>query len=232
YMMKKRYGKLDGGYSCIRKGSFQKRLTRSDIDEHLKVKEDRDISTEVFVSLDDKDVVKNVILRKEKLYFPSRIKRREIEEIIKNQKKEKTNNSLHQDLMKIRKGISFTGWVPYEDRDIETLENDLKNLDEVYKEDDKYYLCEEKAKRINFYILNQSSNFLEGTSVEIVIPKSENYCIMKHIYKKSVTYSYPFISKMQPPTPSFDELGYPNIEINKDGNYRICSEIGNVKHKL
>src|SRR5690606_7923349 len=121
---------------------------------------------------------------------------------------------------------------PYEDRDIETLENDLKNLDEVYKEDDKYYLCEEKANRINFYILNQSSNFLVGTSVEIVIPKSENYCIMKHIYKKSVTYSYLFISKMQPLTPSFDELGYPNIEINKDGNYRICSEIGNVKHKL
>ena len=55
-------------------------------------------------------------------------------------------------------------------RDLTTLRGNLENVQKTFEEEDKYYLNEKTAQKLNIYLHNNSSEFLEDSSIEILIP--------------------------------------------------------------
>lgn len=228
YMMKKDYGNLKSGDSYIRKGSFQKRLTRKDIDIHQNILKNKDISSDVYISLKEDEIIYDLKFEKYKILFPSEVARKKIEEIIKHKEQELKDNPYSINRL-FQPSFSPIFGSSYESRDIPTLRSNLEKISKSYKEKDNYYLNEEIAQKLNIYIHNNSTEFLEDTSVEILIPKSDKYIIRDSIFSKPYS-THPLI-KTSPRVASWSELNYPNVEIKED-YYKITEEIGNVKHKL
>lgn len=226
YMMKKDYGNLKIGDSFIRKGSYQTRLTRKDIDNQIILKKETDISEDVFLSLSESEVIKEIRFDRKEIELPSDITKAKIENIISRRENEIKFESFRNIRFISQSPFSFT---KYEDRDLHTLRKNLEEIKEDYKEEDNYYLFEKNAYKLNFYIHNNSHKFLEDVSVEILIDTSENYTIRDSIYKKPEYYNP--IMNMNPRMASWEELNYPKIEY-KEGKYRMYSEIGNIKHHL
>lgn len=228
YMMKKDFGNLKLGDSYIRKGSFQKRLTRKDIDNHQQILKKNDISNQINVSLFEDKIVHEYTFPTIKIALPSEFYRKRIEAVISEKEKELKNNPYQLGHF-FHSGHSSMYGSSYENRDLPTLRTNLESVSQTYIENDEYYLNEEIACKINFYILNDSSEFLEDATVEILIPANDEYIVRDSIYSKPYS-SHPLINT-PPRIASWEEINYPSVEL-KNGFYKINVEIGNVKHKL
>lgn len=228
YMMKKDFGNLKTGDSYIRKGSFQKRLTRKDIDAYINILKSNDISKDIKISLAEDEIVSELILEPFQINLPSEVNRIKIEEIIL--KKEKQLGELPTSLQKLLEISTFNPYVTsYENKDLKTLRNDLENIKETYEQHDEHYLNEDAAYKLNIFIHNNSSEFLEETSIEILIPKSDKYIIRDSIANEPSYYNplVNFTSK----APTWEDLNYPSIE-EKNDYYKVYEEIGNIKHNV
>lgn len=228
YMMKKDFGNLRQGDSFIRKGSFQKRLTRKDIDNHQNIIRSKDISKDVFISFSQDEIIHELILEKIELMLSSEYNRKTIEEVINQKEQElKDNPYPFKNLFPSHHTNMYNS--SYENRDLPTLRSNLENVSRTYQEHDEYYINEKTAHKLNIYLHNNSNEFLEDASVEILIPYSENYEIRESIYREP--YSTHALINVTPKAASWEELDYPSVE-KKHSTYRIYEEIGSVKHKL
>lgn len=224
YMMKKNYGNLKLGDAFIRKGSFQNRLSRKDIDSQNQQIFDNDLSTNIDISFEENNILKNKNFEKKFFELPSIKKKKEIQNII--EKKEKSNTILNE--ITIR-GFDPFSFVPYEKRSLSELRDNLKNVESDYLESDCFCFFEENSHKINFFIHNDSTDFLDDVSVEVIIEKNVLFSVSDKIYTKPISH-HPLRSSI-PKMPTFDEINYPQIE-EKDNEYKILSQIDKVKHKL
>lgn len=230
YMMKKNNGNLKLGDSFIRKGSFQKRITRKDIDNyHQNNLKEIDISSDIDISFHENEIIQLKEIEVLQFNLPSEIIKNKIETIIKRKEQEIKENTYPINRIFQPPSLNIYGTTSYENRDISTLRQDLENVNKTYEEKDNYYINETTAHKINFFVHNNSSKFLEDASIEVTIPKSEKFQICKSIYVKP--YEYSPIASINPRAATWEELNYPNIESKVDF-YRISEEIGNIKHKL
>jgi len=225
YMMKKKYGSLYLGDSFIRKGSFQNRLSRKDLDNLLQLKQNKDISDKISVSFEIDKIIKSNRIAPVEYEIPSTVKKREIQEIIDI--KEKSPSPLND--ITFYHALNPFSYVPYEKRSLSDLRKNLENVENDFRENDLKCIFETNAHKVNFYIHNDSNDFLEDVSVEIIAKQSSNFYISDRIYSISPSYNpyKPFVPK----TATYDEINYPNVEIIED-IYKITSEIEKVKHRL
>ncbi|MBL3547828.1 helix-turn-helix domain-containing protein [Chryseobacterium sp. KMC2] len=223
YMMKKNNGKLKLGESFVRKGSSQNRLTRKDIDIYNTQKK-IDISNDISISFNEKHFITDLHIKRKEFELPSTQIKKEIESIIL--KKEKLNSPLNNFTIPSVHPFSFT---PYKNRSLAELRSNLSTVEQDYSNSDKYCFFEENAYKINFYINNKSTEFLENVSIQITVKKTDQFLIRESIYTKQKKFN-PLI-KSQPRTATWDELQYPTVEL-KDDEYTIYSELNHVKHHL
>lgn len=228
YMMKKDYGSLKTGDSYIRKGSFQKRLARKDIDNLQSILRNKDISNEINISFLEDDIVHEIKIEKNEILLPSEVNKKRIEEIIKRKEQELKDNPFpfHKFILPTTSSIFGSS---YENRDLPTLRSNLENITKTYEEQDKYYIHEQTAHKLNIFLHNNSTEFLEDASIKILIPYSDKYIVRDSIFREP--YSPTPIINVAPRVASWSELNYPSVEI-KEGVYKIYEEIGNIKHKL
>ena len=230
YMMKKNNGNLKLGDSFIRKGSFQKRITRKDIDNYHQINlKELDISTDIDISFDKNQIIQLREIEILNFNLPSKIAKNKIEEIINRKEQEIKNNTYPFDRIFQSPSLNLYGTTSYENRDISTLRQDLENINKTYEEKDNYYINETTAHKINFFIHNNSSKFLEDASIEVTIANSEKFLIRKSIYIKP--YESNPLGIFSPRAATWEEMNYPIVE-SKEDTYRIYEEIGNIKHKL
>jgi hypothetical protein len=230
YMMKKNNGNLKLGDSFIRKGSFQKRITRKDIDNyHQNDINKLDISSDIDISFNESQITQIKEIESFNFNLPSEITKNKIINIINRKEQEIKDNTYPFNSIFQAPSFHIYGAVSYENRDISTLRQDLKNVDKTYEEKDNYYINETTAHKLIFFVHNNSSKFLEDTSIEVTIPKSEKFLVRKSICEKPYQHN-PLLS-LPPRTATWEEMNYPTIE-NRDDIYRIHEEIGNIKHKL
>ncbi|SIS68895.1 Putative DNA-binding domain-containing protein [Chryseobacterium ureilyticum] len=223
YMMKKNNGKLKLGESFVRKGSSQNRLTRKDIDIYT-IQRKVDISNDISISFSEKDFITDLQVKRKEFEFPSTLIKKKIESIIL--KKESLNSPLNDFTIHPINPFSF---IPYENRSLEELRLNLNTVSQDYSNNDKYYFYEENAYKINFYIHNGSTEFLDNVSIKITAQKTEQFIIREHIYVKPKK-STPLV-KSEPRAATWEELKYPSVEL-KDDEYIIYSELDHVKHHL
>ncbi len=229
YMMKKSKGKLLEGHSFIRKGSSTKNLCRADLDYIFNNKSE-DISNDISISLFDDKILKETEIELSIPIPPSTLRKNKLNEIIESKKNvlnnSKINFSPHSWLN------SYRGFNQINDeiKSLDELEKELEEVKEAYRGNDNYFYKETNSQKLNFYINNLSSVFLEEVSVEIFIKNSDNYIILEEkvpeLHKHDITQ---IISNLR--QTDYERLYYPNVIITNNG-YKIKIEIGTVKHHL
>ncbi|RZJ98733.1 MAG: hypothetical protein EOO46_24445 [Flavobacterium sp.] len=230
YMMQKDFGRLKKGYSFIRKGSFQSRLSRKDLDNILvskfrKEHTENDIEIKVLSNGEPIDRLKTL----DKVHLPSEKKKEKIEQILKEKEAKLANKGtypffLDQDLPQI-------GGTPYENRSIKTLQGDLEQVNKTYYHDDLYYLFEESAYKLNLELLNKGTSYLEDASILVEIDNSDGLNISEEVISKPIRRSWLDNLKAVTPLPNLENLNYPLV-VSNEVSTKVSSEIGDIKHLI
>ena len=118
----------------------------------------------------------------------------------------------------------FGGSNAYENRDIPTLEKNLKNVEKTYFQHDCYELFEKLARKYNISIFNKGHNYIEDASIQITIPKLDGLIIADQIYRNPENDSI-----IQGAEMSF--LHYPNVTEQNEYYSIIEDSVGNIKHQ-
>lgn len=234
YLMKKDYGGLKLGDSFIRKGATRYPLTRTDLDRIYEQKARRPQFDAILgVSFDNATDARTLTVSPVPTTdLPSERAAARIRAILAQRRSvRKTLGSsalMTQELISnLARSAVLGGPTRYEDRTDQDLENNLANVKETYREDDIHEVMEVRATKVNLYISNAGSEYVEDASVKVTIPAVEGLFVADQVYEKPVE-SHPLV------TPSFANLGvfsrYPHVK-TAEGNYLITAHVGNIKHQ-
>jgi hypothetical protein len=237
YLMKKDYGdKLRKGDGFIRKGTHQTRVMRVDLDNFYASRANLGLfSGEILIGFKGTNYSDTLELKAlSNLNFPSEKQKAKIISILNKKKAEKEKLEkfgIKDNLFDIRDTLArsfvpFGGGIPYENRDIETLEKNLKNVSKTYREADYYYVFEKKSYKINLELINLGTRYIEDATIQIYIPKVDGLIIADHIYQEHkdenpLNYNVSFTNN----------FGYPRVE-EEDSNYIITRSIKDIAHQF
>lgn len=244
YMMKKDFGKLEKGDCFIRKGTHVSRMIRRDIDRifEKKMKKDK-FNGKVQLSFSGYSSRQEIeLMAISEIRLPSQRAGDKIEKIIKQKKellKNKTQNTASTGISamfesqqrlaeSLRRVASFFP-SPYEQRTLEELEKDLKEVDQTYRDDDHYEFFELNSHKINISILNQGHTYIEDASIQVEIKKMDGLAVADRVYKepKNNIINIP----ISPRVPSYESMNYPEVDYTKS-SIIIYQTIGDVKHHI
>jgi hypothetical protein len=232
YMMKKANGKLKIGDSFIRKGSHQTRLTRKDLDYYIEKRISIDNFNGEIAFYFDKIGNNELSLKPIPIEnSPSEKAKKKILEIIKSKEDSISKTPKHLISAFTDFDHSIPGMTtPYEKRSIKTLKENLKNIEETYREDDLYYIYEESSHKFNFTILNLNNSYLEDSMIEVRV-SNKNLYVCNEVHSKPIKENH--ILGIYSPSTSFslEKMNYPNVE--EIGNEFVIREnIGDLKHQI
>jgi hypothetical protein len=254
YMMKKDGKTLRKGDSYIRKGTSQLKLMRADIDRIFAKRQvvpdlaakleavfeaDGKPSTSVTPAMDSglpsasaARRIRRAIAEKEMTEAQREARRQELQD--------KTKNSAHQlfnfldthpafAMMNDMAALASGSGTPYEKRDLKTLRQNLETVQDTYREDDLYYLYEERACKINILLSNHGEQYIENCSVEIRIKKAFGLVVAPAIYPKPEKRSQfmPIVTY----GPNHEALNYPKVTETED-SYLLKTHLGDLRHNL
>jgi len=246
YLMKKKFKKLKKGDSFIRKGTHVSRMTRRDLDRIYQEKMKRDkFDGKVQLSFSEHDgsprEIELTVAADVKL--PSQIAAGKIKKIIKEKKelaKNKTQKtaltgisaflesqqSLTEGLRRVAYPYTST---PYEQRTLEELEKNLKEVDQTYRDVDCYQFFELNSYKININVLNEGQTYIEDASIQLQFENLNGLIIPDRVYKEPKNDI--FNMAMSAPVPSYESVNYPKVEHTKS-SISIYETIGDVKHHI
>ena len=206
YMMKKKFKELEIGHCWIRKGSHQFRMTREDHDRIIAKRmscNEFNGKVKIYFSnyAQDQEITLPTAKDIQLIQLPSERAANKIREILKR-KKSSPNPIRYPAMTPI-----FGHRVPYEERSIEELEENLRDVKETYEDDDCYEFFELRSHKLNITILNEGDAYIEDASLQIDIDKMDGLFISKKNYeepKDSSDFSYSIVN--------FDLGRYPEVE--------------------
>lgn len=240
YIMKKDYGdnknKLHKGDSFIRKGTHQTRLLRSDLDIIYKTKLNPGYFNEDFLigfkGTNYNNTIELPVIKE--IELPSEKKKKKIIEILEKKRYEEEKLKkfgIDPKSILLRDSLPwnfnpFGGGKPYEDRDIETLEENLKNISQTYIEHDYYYLFEECSHKITLELINIGSQYIEDATIQIIVSKVDGLLISDKIYLEPKS-NNPLEYKIDIQS----SLYYPRVD-EEYGEYIIRQNLRDIAHQL
>jgi len=245
YMMKKDFGKLEKGDCFIRKGTHVSRMIRRDIDRifEKKMKKDKfDGKIQLsFSGYSSRQQIELMVIGEIKL--PSQRAAEKIGKIIREKKqlaKMKTQSTAltgisamlesQQRLAEsLRRAANPFASFPYEQRTLEELEKNLKEVSQTYWDDDHYEFFELNSHKINISILNQGHTYIEDASIQVEIRKMDGLAVADRVYEepKNNIINIP----ISPRVPSYESMNYPEVDYTKS-SIIIYQTIGDVKHHI
>lgn len=253
YMMKKDYGVLKKGDMWIRKGSRQSKVTREDLDKMFSMRKKSVFENKVIIGF-GKDLLKEITLSKESITrecFPSMIRKKELQVLLhrlddrynKKQDIPPKNNTMDTSLQKsLKEFTSFGLFSEFNDKDKsirvgydsmnfpvycnrEKLVEKINNVSKAYYDKDCYYLYEENSSKINFYIFNDGTEFLEDVVIDLYFD-SEVFMVSEEIYEKPEPISIYNLNFNVPNSNS----RYPSVR-KDDKNIVVQEEHKQIRHK-
>lgn len=236
YLMKKDYGtgkqRLLKGEGFIRKGSHQTRLSRKDFDKYIQNKIDQKyFNDDIEISFIADNLINKIKLISDDIIRPSQVQKEKIqtilEEKIKERDKFKNIGVKGLDFNFLPNSMAYTnalltgGSIPYSSRSIETLEENLKNVEKAYFEEDLHELFEKNSVKCGVTIFNMGDKYIEDASIKLKIPKIDGLLVVDQIFKDpNSTYEY-----------NIEGFRYPDVTEDVD-YYIIYNDVGNIKHQL
>jgi len=245
YTMKKDFGKLKKGDSFIRKGTHEPRMTRRDLDAifEKKIKKDK-FDGKIQLSFSGYDLSHEIeLMVTSDIKLPSQRAAEKIKKIIKEKKqvaKMKNQETAfagisailesQQSLAKSLRSITAIPLapIPYEQRTLEELQNNLKEVDQTYRDDDSYTLFELSSHKINISILNEGHTYIEDASIQLQINKIEGLLVAEKAYAEPKNIINSIVNLH---VPSYESMNYPEVNYT-ESSIVIYQTIGDVKHRL
>lgn len=244
YMMKKDFGKLKKGDCLIRKGTHVSRMMRRDLDAifEKKIKKDK-FDGKVQLSFSEYSSSQEIeLMATSDIKLPSQRAAEKIKKIIKEKKqlaKMKTRNTTFTGISAIiksqqrlaeslRRTANPFAPIPYEQRTLEELQKNLKEVDQTYHDDDFYELFELNSHKINIGILNEGHTYIEDASLQLQIKKIEGLLIADMVYEEPKNDINRFVSAH---VPSYESMNYPEVDYT-ESSIVIYQTVGDVKHHL
>lgn len=233
YMMKKDYQPLKRGDCFIRKGSNQQKAIRADFEKIYAQREKLPFTGKVKIFFSGTPQSSEIELYPAKEFLlPSERAEQEILKIIQEKETAEaiTISSFNRPLFPqaLLKNFtlqnSYLGGIPYPQRSIETLKENLKNLKETYQDDDLYEAIEIHSERINIDITNNANEYITDAKIHVEIEPKDAIIIAEKIPKN------PEHSIFKIPHSSYHDP-YPEI-LNTNGITIIFEHMGDLKHKL
>ena len=118
--------------------------------------------------------------------------------------------------------------IPYEQRTLEELQKNLKEVDQTYHDDDFYELFELSSHKINISILNEGHTYIEDASIQLQIKRIEGLLIADKVYEKPKNGINRFVSAR---VRLYESMNYPEVDYT-ESSIVIYQTIGDVKHHL
>jgi len=239
--MKKDFVKLKKGDRFIRKGTHVSRMIRRDLDAIIekKIKKDKfdgkiQLSFSKYGSSQEIELMVNSDKK-----LPSQRTAEKIKGIIKEKQlaKIKTQNvdfTKISSIFELQKRLIENPFrvanplapIPYEQRTLEELQKNLKEVDQTYHDDDYYELFELNSHKINISILNEGHKYIEDASIQLQIKKIQGLLIPEKIYKEPTNNFTKIMAGS-----SYESMNYPEVDYTKS-SIVIYQAIGDVKHHL
>jgi len=245
YMMKKDFRKFKKGDSFIRKGTHVSRMMRRDYDAifEKKIKKDKfDGKIQLsFSGYGSSHEIELTVTNDIKL--PSQRAAEKIKKIIKERKqvaKMKTQetaftgiSAIFESQQRFAKSLSSItanpfSPIPYEQRTLEELQKNLKEVNQTFRDDDSYALFELSSHKINISLLNEGHTYIEDASIQLQIKKIEGLLVAEKVYvepKNGIN------SLVNIHVPSYESMNYPEVNFT-ESSIVIYQTIGDVKHRL
>lgn len=226
YMMRKDYKMLKKGECFIRRGSQQERLTRRDLDEILEIKSKKIFNDKISIGFNNDSEKKLTIRSVREIKLPSQNAKEKIESILKS-RKEASRLGLNSAIGEL--GLSMTRFrmpfesVPYEDREVDELEKNLKNVVDTYNDHDWYYIGEKMSEKLNLFLKNDGNQYLEDVVIKLRIP-SEHVRVMDKIHSKPISNPLLISGSL-----FHESISYPNV-LKEAENYIVEENLGDLKH--
>ena len=243
YTMKKDFRNLKKGDSFIRKGTHEPRMTRRDLDIIIekKIKKHK-FDGKVQLSFSKYGSSQEIeLMVTSDIKLPSQRAFEKIKGIIKEKQlaRIKTQNSDSTEIFSIfelQKRLIENPFritnplspIPYEQRTLEELQNNLKEVDQTYRDDDSYTFFELSSHKINISILNEGHTYIEDASIQLQINKIEGLLVAKKVY---VEPKNEINSLVNLHVPSYESMNYPEVNYT-ESSIVIYQRIGDVKHRL
>ncbi len=254
YLLKKDMDKLKKGVCLIRKGSVTYPISRADLDRIYTQKfttNKKKLEGKIKIGFAGTDFEKILELRskdKHKLNLRSQREGKEIEKILEGkiaskarreeERKQNPNYKFGTLMLPYPEdldGSTSLGGLPYEQRAIRTLESNLKNVEEIYKEDDFYELAEIHSFGLNITICNEGSEYLEDAYIQLRIhnPCKSIYIFPKIVKKPDDNPIASMIRRNQSLNlPDINE-DYPEVSYHDDSKLIIVKEsLGDIRHHI
>lgn len=235
YIMKKDFKTLKKGDSFIRKGSHQAMMERRDYDRIYGEKfKKANLKDKLLLSFSNRGVNREIeltTLSVDKISLPSREAAEKIEKVLEEKRSPQSVTMQAQvkkwQSLSQRALVSPFSPLPYEQRSIKELERNLKNVGEIYVEDDHYKFFEEYSHKVNIYVLNQGDAYVEDASIKIRVDAIDGIYVANRVYEKPKHEFFPSILN----TPTFESMNYPRV--GYEGKSIVISDnIGDIKHRM
>lgn len=180
YEMRKEFGKLQKGEKWIRKGTFQTRMLRSDLDRIYSQRYRRSKFTgQIKISFDEKGSQEVYFPALGDYFKPSDYYKRRIEKALdrkRNPPPPKTPVSmagiLASSLPSTNALFGLSNPFDYDRYSIAELEQKLETVHEDHEEADLYDLYEEHGQRLSLIIENNSNQYIEDTRLTLEMPRN------------------------------------------------------------
>lgn len=184
YMMKKDFGKLKRGDCFIRKGSFQPKMTRQDFDRIMAKKiSEKKFEGKVNIYFSGYAHQEITLSTAQDVELSSKREADKLQNLINEEKDKQLLIAIqNSDANIYGTSLSHPLSTPKEERRIEGLERDLKNVKNRYKDDDLYEFYELRSHKLNITIMNEGTEYIEDALMQIDIDKADGLTILEKIY--------------------------------------------------
>ncbi len=118
---------------------------------------------------------------------------------------------------------SLTGGTTYEQRSTTTLQENLKNIAEIYRDQDLVEIFENRSKKINFVVFNGGTKYLEDVLIKVDINEIDGLAIADRSHVMQVSHN-PFY-----PIREWNKLVF-TLRKKQGGTYSYSERIGDLPH--
>lgn len=230
YMMKKDYQQLKKGDCFIRKGTNQQKALRADFERIYKSRNSFTSTGKISIGFLGTENPAELSIEPTSLdLLPSRVAEAKIKKILDERRllsKSAQPHELSTNLLYslATHNIGPFGSIPYNKRNTETLLDNLEHVAETYAEDDLHHLFEVASRRLNFEIVNNSTEYIIDAEIQVSITHYGNMLAAEKVHRE------PSRSPLNLPTTFFTQ-NYPQVS-NLETEIKIAERIGDIRHHI
>ncbi|WP_338652678.1 ATP-binding protein [Sporosarcina psychrophila] len=217
YVLKRDTDKYKQGLIFIRKGTTTRLANRQDLDIMFQGRQkvsSRDIRVGLNKNIDS-SIEFSALSQEEVDEIPSRSRERHIIEELKYRK-----SPMYRPELRFYSNHFSLEEIPVHQQSDAQLQESLKKIPKNYRDEDGYYLFEQKGSFFNLYVFNEGSETLRNCKVTLTVPRQHGLLIANKIHPQ---FKYQDI---------YGNYGsdYPYVE-KTETSYTITENIEIIRHK-